>query len=53
MDCIEATGAEVVAAGNVGCILQIDRQARERGGRVRVAHTIDLLDQAYRGPAAD
>jgi glycolate oxidase iron-sulfur subunit len=50
MDHIEATGAEVVATGNVGCILQIARQAKERGGRVRVAHPIDLLDQAYRGP---
>ena len=50
MDHIAATGAEVVATGNVGCILQIARQARERGSAIRVAHPVDLLDQAYQGP---
>jgi glycolate oxidase iron-sulfur subunit len=45
---IEATGAEVVATGNVGCILQIARQVRERGARIEVVHPIDLLDRAYR-----
>jgi glycolate oxidase iron-sulfur subunit len=49
MDNIDATGAEMVVTGNVGCILQIARQARERGGRVQVAHPIDLLDRSY-GP---
>jgi glycolate oxidase iron-sulfur subunit len=50
MENILATGAEVVATGNVGCILQIARQSRERGNPVRVVHPIDLLDQSYRGP---
>jgi glycolate oxidase iron-sulfur subunit len=50
LDRIEATGAEVVATGNVGCILQIARHARDRGDSLRVAHPVDLLDQAYRGP---
>ena len=50
MNNIAATGAEVVVTGNVGCILQIARQARDRGSKIRVAHPIDLLDQAYRGP---
>lgn len=45
---IEATGADVVAMGNVGCILQIARALRERGSPIRVAHTVELLDQAYR-----
>mgnify|MGYP000995257047 CR=1 FL=1 len=49
MDQIEKTGATMVATGNVGCILQIARMAKERGGKVRVAHPIDLLDRAYRG----
>lgn len=49
---IEATGAEVVATGNVGCILQIARKARERGRAIEVVHPIDLLDRAYRGPDA-
>ena len=35
MDHIEATGAEMVATGNVGCILQIARKIKERGSRSR------------------
>jgi glycolate oxidase iron-sulfur subunit len=49
MDHIEATGAQAVAAGNVGCILQIARQIKQRGSQIEVTHTIDLLDRAYRG----
>lgn len=52
MDHIEATGAEAVVTGNVGCILQIARKAKERGGSIKVMHPIDLLDLAYRGPSA-
>jgi glycolate oxidase iron-sulfur subunit len=48
MDHIEATGADVVATGNVGCILQIARKVKERGKAIEVVHPIDLLDQAYR-----
>jgi glycolate oxidase iron-sulfur subunit len=50
MDHIEATKAEVVVTGNVGCILQIARKVKERGSAIEVAHPIDLLDRAYRGP---
>jgi glycolate oxidase iron-sulfur subunit len=46
---LKATGAEAVATGNVGCILQIARQLKEAGEPMAVAHPIDLLDQAY-GP---
>ena len=52
MDHIAATGAEVVAMGNVGCILQIARQVKERGSPIEVAHPVDLLDRAYRGTDA-
>jgi hypothetical protein len=38
MDRIEATGAAAVAAGNVGCILQIARKIKERGSPVEVVH---------------
>jgi glycolate oxidase iron-sulfur subunit len=48
MDHIEATGAKVVATGNVGCILQIARKVKERGKDIEVLHPIDLLDRAYR-----
>jgi glycolate oxidase iron-sulfur subunit len=49
MDHIEATGASVVATGNVGCILQIARKVKERGKPIDVVHPVDLLDRAYRG----
>lgn len=44
---VKATGAEVVATGNIGCILQIARQARDAGLNIEVKHPIDLLDEAY------
>jgi glycolate oxidase iron-sulfur subunit len=47
LDRIKAAGAEVVATGNIGCILQIARMARVRGDRIEVVHPIDLLDRAY------
>jgi glycolate oxidase iron-sulfur subunit len=47
---IEATGAQIVATGNVGCILQIARKLKERGSAVEVVHPIDLLDRAYGPP---
>src|SRR5262249_43718500 len=46
---IEATRAEMVLTGNVGCILQIARQLKEQGSSIEVAHPVDLLDRAYRG----
>ena len=49
MDFIDATGAEVVVTGNVGCILQIARKIKERGRKMQIAHPIDLLDRAYQG----
>ncbi len=42
---IEATGASVVAAGNIGCITQIAGATS-----LPVVHTIELLDWAYGGP---
>ena len=40
---------QVVATGNVGCILQIARKVKERGKPIEVVHPVDLLDRAYRG----
>ena len=42
---IEATGADVVAAGNIGCMTQI-----ARGTAKPVVHTVELLDWAWGGP---
>jgi len=42
---IEATGAAVVAAGNIGCMTQIGL-----GTGLPIVHTVELLDWAYGGP---
>ncbi|CAM5528244.1 glycolate oxidase iron-sulfur subunit [Aquamicrobium terrae] len=41
---IEATGADIVATGNIGCITQIASAAK-----LPVVHTVRLLDWAYGG----
>jgi glycolate oxidase iron-sulfur subunit len=41
------TGAQVVATGNPGCLLQIQAGLRARNLPIRVVHPIELLDQAY------
>jgi glycolate oxidase iron-sulfur subunit len=42
---IAATGAEIVAAGNIGCIAQLAGHAG-----IPVVHTVELLDWATGGP---
>ncbi len=42
---IEATGATVVVAGNIGCMTQIGSAST-----LPVVHTVELLDWAYGGP---
>ena len=42
---MEATGADVVAAGNIGCITQLANATE-----MPVAHTVQLLDWATGGP---
>jgi glycolate oxidase iron-sulfur subunit len=49
LDRLAETGAQVVVAGNPGCLLQIAAGLRERGIPMRAAHTIEILDWAYRG----
>jgi glycolate oxidase iron-sulfur subunit len=41
---IEATGAAIIATGNIGCITQIASAAT-----LPIAHTVELLDWAYGG----
>ena len=43
---IERTNADVVATGNIGCIVQLASAAR-----IPVVHTVQLLDWALGGPA--
>ena len=42
---IAATGADVIAAGNIGCLTQI-----AGGTKTPAVHTVELLDWAYGGP---
>jgi glycolate oxidase iron-sulfur subunit len=46
-----ATGAEVVAAGNPGCALQIAVHAERLGRELPVVHPVELLDKSIRGEA--
>jgi len=48
---IEAAGVDVVASGNIGCLLQLAKGVRERGLHIRVAHPIELLQEAYEAGA--
>ncbi len=45
---IKTTGAQVVATGNPGCLLQVVNGCRREGLEVRVAHPVTLLAEAYR-----
>jgi glycolate oxidase iron-sulfur subunit len=46
---IAATGAPVVAAGNIGCIQHLGAKGGQSGG-ARMVHTAELLDWATGGP---
>ncbi|PWL17478.1 glycolate oxidase iron-sulfur subunit [Falsochrobactrum shanghaiense] len=42
---IEATGADLIATGNIGCMTQIGA-----GTGLPIVHTVELIDWAYGGP---
>jgi glycolate oxidase iron-sulfur subunit len=46
---IDATGAELVATGNPGCMMQIGAGLRRASMRARVVHPVELLDASYAG----
>ncbi len=45
---VRSTGADTVATGNPGCLLQLVNGARSQGWSLRVVHPITLLAEAYR-----
>jgi len=49
VDRIRATGASVVAAGNIGCLLQIRQGLEEAAVPVRAVHPVEILDWALHG----
>ncbi len=48
MQNVNDSGAEIVAAANPGCMLQLQAGVRRWGRAQRVAHVVELLDEAYR-----
>jgi len=44
-----ATGAAVVASGNIGCLTQLRVHLEKLGAPVRVRHTMQVLRDAYAG----
>ena len=45
---ILGTGAQVVATGNPGCMMQIGAGLRISGSKVEAVHPVELLDESYR-----
>jgi len=45
---VNRTQAEIIATANPGCMLQLHAGVRKWGHGERVAHVIELLDEAYR-----
>ena len=47
MQAVAATGVQVVATANPGCVLQLQTGLKEQDIPGRACHVIDLLDEAY------
>jgi glycolate oxidase iron-sulfur subunit len=48
MDYVNMTGAEVIVTANPGCMLQLKAGAKLHGKGQRVAHVVEILDEAYK-----
>lgn len=48
MESVNDTGAQVIVTANPGCMLQLTAGVRKFGKGQRVAHVVEILDQAYR-----
>jgi len=46
---ILSTGAQAVASGNIGCMVQIRTHLEALGQPLPLWHTMEVLDRAYRG----
>jgi len=42
-----ATGAQMIATGNIGCMTQVETHLRAIGEEIPVLHTFQVLDRAY------
>jgi glycolate oxidase iron-sulfur subunit len=48
MQAVNASGADIVATANPGCMLQLEAGVRMHGSGQRVMHVVEVLDLAYR-----
>jgi glycolate oxidase iron-sulfur subunit len=48
MDYVNMTGADVIVTANPGCMLQLKAGAALHGKGQRVAHVVEILDEAYK-----
>jgi glycolate oxidase iron-sulfur subunit len=48
---VEQARADIIATANPGCMLQLSAGVRKWGSEERVAHVVELLDEAYGGAA--
>ena len=48
LDNIVRTGARIVLTANAGCLLQIEREARQRRLPLRIMHPMEVMDLSYR-----
>ena len=46
---IRSTGAQAVATGNIGCMVQLHNHLNGLGQAIPVWHTMEVLDLAYNG----
>jgi glycolate oxidase iron-sulfur subunit len=44
-----ATGADVLVTANPGCLMQVAAAVERLGGRIALAHTVEVLDASLRG----
>jgi glycolate oxidase iron-sulfur subunit len=52
MESVNATAAGIIVTANPGCMLQLAAGARLHGRGQRVAHVMEILDEAYRARPA-
>ncbi len=45
---VNGTGADLIVTANPGCMLQLEAGVKRHGRKQRVAHVIEVLDEAYR-----
>jgi glycolate oxidase iron-sulfur subunit len=47
MEAVNATQAQAIVTANPGCMLQLRAGVRKFGKGQRVAHVVEILDEAY------